>query len=69
MASTLREAVVGSLTALAAGDCLVLPVEGQHPDDIRRWFGRLTDLQYPLTAWSDDTQQALVLIELLVRGR
>ena len=67
MAHDLADAVAGSLTALAAGDCLGLPVEGWQPEDIERQFGTLRDFHWPQTSWSDDTQQALVLIEGLVR--
>ena len=67
MARELADAVAGSLTALAAGDCLGLPVEMWHPEDIERQFGTLRDFCWTQTSWSDDTQQALILIEGLVR--
>jgi ADP-ribosyl-[dinitrogen reductase] hydrolase len=67
MTESLRDAVVGSLTCLAAGDCLGLPVEGSRPDWIRAAYGTLRDFQWPQPVWSDDTQQALALLEVLVR--
>ena len=67
MARDLADAVAGSLTALAAGDCLGLPVEGRHPDEIARRHGRLVSFYREEPSWSDDTQQALILIEGLAR--
>ena len=67
MARDLADAVAGSLTALAAGDCLGLPVEGWQPGDIERTHGRLVSFYRGAPSWSDDTQQALILIEGLAR--
>jgi ADP-ribosylglycohydrolase len=67
VASSLRDAVVGSLTALAAGDCLGLPVEGWHPGDIQARFGGVRAFAWDEPVWSDDTQQALALIEVFAR--
>jgi ADP-ribosyl-[dinitrogen reductase] hydrolase len=67
MASSIREAVVGSLTTLAAGDCLGLPVEGWRPEDIRAVHGVVRSFAWEKPVWSDDTQQALILIEVFVR--
>lgn len=67
MARDLADAVAGSLTACAAGDCLGLPVEGWQPGDIARTHGRLLSFVREEPSWSDDTQQALILIEGLAR--
>ena len=63
----MRDKIIGSLLGLAAGDCLGAPVEGQAPGEIRRHFGVLRDFQFDAPIWTDDTQQALVLVEATVR--
>jgi len=59
--------VMGALVGLAVGDCLGAGVEGWSPDQISDVYGTLRDFVYPQAAWTDDTQQALVLVECLVR--
>ncbi len=57
-----REAIIGSALGLAAGDCLGAALEGKP-----RALESVRDLVYERTVWTDDTQQALVLIEATVR--
>lgn len=60
--------VKGALIGLAVGDCLGCGVEGWSPDRISQQYGTLRDFVYGRqTAWTDDTQQALVLVECLTR--
>lgn len=63
----MQERVIGSLLGLAVGDCLGAPVEGMSPSDIRKRFGVLRDFQFEAPIWTDDTQQALVLVEATLR--
>lgn len=55
--------MTGSLAGLAIGDCLGAPVEGMSAQAIRMRFGTLKEFQYAAPIWTDDTQQALVLVE------
>jgi ADP-ribosyl-[dinitrogen reductase] hydrolase len=55
--------IAGSLLGLAVGDCLGTAVEGRSADAIAQRYGRLDHFIYHPTAWTDDTQQALVLAE------
>lgn len=63
----MRERILGSLVGLAAGDCLGAPVEAWSAARIAERYGVLRDLQFEAPIWTDDTQQALVLVESLVR--
>ncbi len=55
-------ASIGSTLGLAAGDCLGAALEGGPPPDVP-----VRDFLHEPTVWTDDTQQALVLIEATVR--
>ena len=58
---------VGSLLGLALGDALGAPFEGAAsvtPDALAAWV----DADEPLR-WTDDTQMALTLAEVLLAGR
>src|SRR5690606_35105602 len=73
----------GTLLGLAVGDALGAPLEGLSPQQIRAHYGQVVDYVDGATAWkkkpyrwrmpglySDDTQQALVLADVLLdRGR
>jgi ADP-ribosyl-[dinitrogen reductase] hydrolase len=61
----------GALLGLAIGDCLGTPVEGWRPERIAAEHGVLRDFGFRgAPIWSDDTQQALVLVEsMLEAGR
>jgi ADP-ribosylglycohydrolase len=56
-----------SLLGLAAGDCLGVAVEGWPAERIVEAFGVVTEPHSEHTRWSDDTQQAIVLSECVVR--
>lgn len=62
-----QDRVAASLLGLAVGDCLGAGVEGWTAEGIRRAHGTLDHFVYPQTAWTDDTQQALVLAESQLR--
>jgi ADP-ribosylglycohydrolase len=57
-----HDRVVGALLGLAVGDCLGAPLEGRAPPD-----QPITDFLYDQPTWTDDTQQALVWVEAVVR--
>jgi ADP-ribosyl-[dinitrogen reductase] hydrolase len=59
--------VKGSLVGLAVGDCLGVPVEGWALTTIQEMYARVTDYIFDPPVWTDDTQQALVLAESMVR--
>lgn len=73
----------GSMLGLAVGDALGAPLEGLSPQQIKAHYGQVVDYVDGATAWkkkpyrwrmpglySDDTQQALVLADvLLASGR
>ncbi|MHA1731657.1 MAG: ADP-ribosylglycohydrolase family protein [Promethearchaeota archaeon] len=71
--------VGGLLLGLAVGDAIGCPVEGLHPAEIARRFGEIRDILDPFEVWrhrpyagrlkglySDDTQQALVVLEVML---
>lgn len=62
-----NDRALAALIGLAAGDCLGAPVENRHPRSIAAEHGALRDFLYAAPIWTDDTQQALVLAESLVR--
>ena len=70
----------GALAGLALGDALGMPTQAMSPEQIRAVYGRITglvdgDASQPyapgMSAGSvtDDTEQALLIASLLVRGR
>ena len=59
--------VCRSLLGLALGDCLGAGVEGMRADDIRAVYGEVRDFRHRPMVWTDDTQQALTLIEATAR--
>ncbi len=69
----LEDRVIGSVVGLAVGDALGAPVEGWTAEEINRHFGTLGD--YVDTgrlpgAYTDDTQQALCIVDVLLeKGR
>lgn len=71
----------GSLLGLAVGDALGAPLEGLSPQQIKAHYGQVVDYVDGATAWkkkpyrwrmpglySDDTQQALVLADVLLES-
>lgn len=73
---SLFDKVLGSIAGLAAGDALGLPTEMLTRVTIADWYGEITGLRsidcrhphhkLPLGSVSDDTDQALILAELLI---
>ncbi|HOO55856.1 MAG TPA: ADP-ribosylglycohydrolase family protein [bacterium] len=75
--------ITGSILGLAVGDALGAPVEGAKPGAIRNVYKKITDFVDPedmlgrgkIYKWrkpglyTDDTQQALVLLDSLVQDR
>ena len=74
--------VRGCLLGLAVGDALGAPLEGLSPQQIKAHYGRVTDYVDSTLAWkkkrhrwrlqglyTDDTQQALALCEVLLERR
>ena len=70
----------GALAGLALGDALGMPTQAMSPEQIRAVYGRITDLVdgdasqpyapgMPAGSVTDDTEQALLVASLLVRGR
>ena len=70
----------GALAGLALGDALGMPTQAMSPEQIRAVYGRITglvdgDASQPYAPWmpagsvTDDTEQALLVASLLVRGR
>jgi ADP-ribosylglycohydrolase len=67
----------GCMFGLAIGDILGCPVEGLTYREIRKRYGNITKLEFPSywTHWrlsglhSDDTQQALVILEAFIKNR
>ena len=70
----------GALTGLALGDALGMPTQAMSPEQIRAVYGRITGLVdadasqpyapgMPAGSVTDDTEQALLVASLLVRGR
>lgn len=78
--TTRRERAVGALVGLAVGDALGMPTQGLSPERIRSTVGRVTGLlpappDHPIAAGlpagsvTDDTEQALLLADLLIEDR
>ena len=72
--------VYGALAGLALGDALGMPTQAMSPEQIRAVYGRITGLVdgdasqpyapgMPAGSVTDDTEQALLVASLLVRGR
>ncbi|TDC86902.1 ADP-ribosylglycohydrolase family protein [Nonomuraea deserti] len=61
---TLRDRARGCLLGLAAGDALGAPAENLTPAEIRRRWGRLTEIE---GGGTDDTEYAIFAASLLVR--
>ena len=70
----------GALAGLALGDALGMPTQAISPEQIRAVYGRITGLVdgdasqpyapgMPAGSVTDDTEQALLVASLLVRGR
>ena len=70
----------GTLAGLALGDALGMPTQAMSPEQIRAVYGRITGLVdgdasqpyapgMPAGSVTDDTEQALLVASLLVRGR
>ncbi|MBF0967496.1 MAG: ADP-ribosylglycohydrolase family protein, partial [Actinomyces bouchesdurhonensis] len=70
----------GALGGLALGDALGMPTQALSPAQIHSMYGRITGLVdadesqpyapgMPAGSVTDDTQQALLIASLLVRGR
>ena len=70
----------GALAGLALGDALGMPTQAMSPELIRAVYGRITGLVdgdasqpyapgMPAGSVTDDTEQALLVASLLVRGR
>ena len=70
----------GALAGLALGDALGMPTQAMSPEQIRAVYGRITGLVdadasqpyapgMPAGSFTDDTEQALLIASLLVRGR
>ena len=70
----------GALAGLALGDALGMPTQEMSPAQIRAVYGRITGLVdgdasqpyapgMPAGSVTDDTEQALLIVSLLVRGR
>ncbi|SEG91257.1 ADP-ribosylglycohydrolase [Nonomuraea solani] len=61
---TYRDRARGCLLGLAAGDALGAPAENLSPPEIRRRWGRLTEIE---GGGTDDTEYAIFAASLLVR--
>lgn len=70
----------GALAGLALGDALGMPTQAMSPEQIRAVYGTITGLVdgdasqpyapgMPAGSVTDDTEQALLIASLLVRGR
>ena len=70
----------GALAGLALGDALGMPTQEMSPAQIRAVYGRITGLVdgdasqpyapgMPAGSVTDDTEQALLVASLLIRGR
>ena len=70
----------GALAGLALGDALGMPTQAMSPQQIRAVYGRITGLVdgdasqpyapgMPAGSVTDDTEQALLIASLLIRGR
>ena len=70
----------GAFAGLALGDALGMPTQAMSPEQIRAVYGRITGLVdgdasqpyapgMPAGSVTDDTEQALLIASLLIRGR
>ena len=70
----------GALAGLALGDALGMPTQAMSPEQIRAVYGRITGLVdgdasqpyapgMPAGSVTDDTEQALLIASLIIRGR
>ena len=70
----------GALAGLALGDALGMPTQAMSPQQIRSVYGRITGLVdgdasqpyapgMPAGSVTDDTEQALLIASLIIRGR
>ena len=70
----------GALAGLALGDALGMPTQSMSPEQIRAVYGRITGLVdgdasqpyapgMPAGSVTDDTEQALLIASLIIRGR
>jgi len=75
-----RDRALGALTGLALGDALGMPTQSMSPALITRHYGRIAGLRdavgaqpiapgAPAGSVTDDTEQALLIAELLIAGR
>lgn len=78
-ALTNTERAVGALVGLAAGDALGMPTQSMSPEQIRSEYGLITGFSdasaaqpyapnLPAGHITDDTEQALLVADLLIRG-
>lgn len=77
---TALDRALGAFYGLALGDALGMPTQSLNRETIRQRFGQITDLQdagplqpiaanMPKGSITDDTEQAILVGELLVEGR
>ena len=78
--TTRRDRALGALVGLAVGDALGMPTQGLSREHVRSVFGRITGLlpapdDNPISAGlpagsiTDDTEQALLVADLLIEDR
>lgn len=70
------ERVCGAILGTAIGDALGMPAEGLSPEDIKKFYGKITRLVEPVCEnsyhklhkgqWTDDTQLMLAILESIV---
>ncbi|WP_022867345.1 PfkB family carbohydrate kinase [Schaalia vaccimaxillae] len=76
---SIRDRALGALTGLAVGDALGMPTQAMSPEWIRTHYGAITGLtsaspdqpyapNMPAGSVTDDTEQALLVADLLVAG-
>ena len=71
MVEKFRGAVIG----FAVGDALGMPVEGMKREDIKRYYGKISDfVDSPLGdlkagEWTDDTEQMIILANSILKTR
>ncbi|MDI2140634.1 MULTISPECIES: ADP-ribosylglycohydrolase family protein [unclassified Pseudomonas] len=77
---TALDRALGAFYGLALGDALGMPTQSLNRETIRQRFGQITDLQdagplqpiaanMPKGSITDDTEQAILVGELLVKGK
>ena len=78
--STIEEGALGALTGLSLGDALGMPTQSMSPAAIHEAYGRVDTLRdaiadqpiapgMPAGSVTDDTEQALIVAELIIEGR